>query len=277
MKVSRRFVIIGAILAVCVIILIFVGQWVGWQTGFGPQTTEPKQHAKTLWDWMQLLIIPAVLAVGGYLFNIANTRTEQRIVAQRYENDQRIALDKQREDLLQIYLDRMSELLLDRNIRASMPDAEVRNVARARTITLLFQLDARRIGYVFEFLRESGLMFTTPYSDVVSLNEANLRKINFSQANLREVNLSGAFLDNANLSNAHLMRANFSYANLSNAHLNEANLSGAFLHGADLRKADLSGATLRKADLRGAEITQEQLSKVKSLEGATMPDGSIHP
>lgn len=81
-----------------------------------------------MWDWLQLLIIPLVLALAALAFNQANTRTERQI-----------ALDKQRGDLLQAYLDRMAELLLDKGLRTSPPDAEVRNVARVQTITILTQ------------------------------------------------------------------------------------------------------------------------------------------
>jgi uncharacterized protein YjbI with pentapeptide repeats len=55
--------------------------------------------------------------------------------------------------------------------------------------------------------------------------------------------------------------------------LSEADLSGANLSGADLSGADLSGA-----DLSGAQgVTEEELEEqAKTLEGATMPKGSIH-
>jgi uncharacterized protein YjbI with pentapeptide repeats len=53
-----------------------------------------------------------------------------------------------------------------------------------------------------------------------------------------------------------------------------ANLSRADLLGADLLGADLSGANLKDAK----NITTEELEmQAKSLKGATMPDGSIHP
>jgi Pentapeptide repeats (8 copies) len=211
---------------------------------------------KTLWDWLQLLIIPLVLAVAALLFNLATTR-----------NEQKIALDKQREDLLQTYIDRMSELLLKEQLRSSAPDAEVRNVARVRTTTILFQLDARRIEFVFAFLRESGLMSATSNDSVVSLSQANLRKLNLSGANLYQTNFSEAILFRADLRDANLIEAN-----LSKTILRKANLSEAILRGADLSEADLS-----LADLSGAEVTTEQLDKAKSLQGATMPDGSIHP
>src|SRR6266487_5615358 len=65
----------------------------------------PGLRGKTLWDWLQLLIIPLALAVIALLFNLANSRTERQIAKDRYKQDQQIALDKQREDLLQTYLD----------------------------------------------------------------------------------------------------------------------------------------------------------------------------
>ncbi len=93
---------------------------------------------KTLWDWLQLLIIPLVLAIIALLFNLANSHTERQIAKQRYEQDQQIALDKQREDLLQGYLDCLADLMLEKQLRSSAVDAEVRNIARVRTITILF-------------------------------------------------------------------------------------------------------------------------------------------
>src|SRR5260370_20257398 len=51
-------------------------------------------HGKTLYDWLQLLIIPAVLAIGGYLFNYTTSR-----------NEQAIASDNQREAAMKEYFD----------------------------------------------------------------------------------------------------------------------------------------------------------------------------
>src|SRR5579859_5248809 len=212
-KRHRVAIIVTAIILLITAIFIFAAYWFHWPwTGF---------FKKTLWDWLQLLIVPLVLAIIALVFQLANSRTErqlakqryeqdQQIAKQRYEQDQKIALDKQREDLLQAYLDRMSELLLKEKLRSSEVDKEVRNVARVRTITILFQLDARRIGLVFAFLSEAGLMSTTSNDTIVSLSQADLRKINFSEANL-----SGADLSEADLSGADLSEANLSKTDLS--------------------------------------------------------------
>jgi uncharacterized protein YjbI with pentapeptide repeats len=44
----------------------------------------------------------------------------------------------------------------------------------------------------------------------------------------------------------------------------------------DLSGVKLSGTNLQGADLTDANVTEEQLAICKSLEGATMPDGSKH-
>jgi len=67
---------------------------------------------KTLWDWLQLLILPAVLALGGYLFNYTTSKNEQKSTQLRDQTERDIALDNQCEAALQTYIDKMSELLL---------------------------------------------------------------------------------------------------------------------------------------------------------------------
>jgi hypothetical protein len=73
-----------------------------------------------------LLIIPVVLAAGGLWFNRQERRAQNDIETRRQESaqalareeresDRKIAEDRTREDTLQRYLDRMSELVLDKN------------------------------------------------------------------------------------------------------------------------------------------------------------------
>ena len=272
MRVGRRhwWILGGVCLLLCIgfILAAYRFNWPG--TGF---------LRKTVWDWLQLLIVPLALAVVALLFQLANARTERQIVKQRYEQDQQIALDKQREDLLQAYLDRMSDLLLEKNLRTS-PTEEVRNVAQVRTMTVLCQLDARRAGYVFAFLHQASLMSAQSNDNIVSLRDTDLSSVNWSGADLSRANLSfadlgeadlrgadlretvlyGADLHCADLSKADLNGANLLYANLSGAVLNGAILNGADLRGSILYDADLSGAILNGADLNGAILDKTVLS-----------------
>ena len=270
-------------------------------------------HGKTLYDWLQLLIIPAVLAVGGYLFNYTTGRNERQANEQRAQTERDIALDNQREAALQAYIDSMSELLLEKNLRKSSDDDEVRKIARVRTLTVLPRLDANRKRSVLQFLIESVLIDV--YDPIINLGGADLSEVNLSETHLGRASLFGVDLSRSNLfgvnlSEANLSRSNLNGANLCIANLDGANLCGANLCGADLREAflvkadlrarlrganlsrthlneanlsranlieaNLSGANLGGADLSEAMVSTVQLNQVKSLKGATMPDGTKH-
>lgn len=101
--------------------------------------------AKTFWDWLQLLIIPVVLAVGRFWLNQIQKSREDKITEQKAEIERKaekqrdqterdIAADNQREVALQAYIDSISELLLHEKLRESGEDDEVRKIARVRDI-----------------------------------------------------------------------------------------------------------------------------------------------
>ena len=116
--------------------------------------------------------------------------------------------------------------------------------------------------------------------------EAHLAGVNLQGADLRGAvflgaDLSGADLSGANLSGANLFGANLSGASLRGANLRDANLAHADLSSANLRETMLVDARIGQADLSGADLLEAkvrtwQLTQVKSLEGAIMPDGSVH-
>jgi hypothetical protein len=293
--------------------------WASW-TGFGAYTTakidpvsgEVKEitlQTRTLWDWLELLIIPVVLAGGALLFNRAERKNELKLAEERTRSDRAIAADYMQEDLLQDYIDHMTELLLDKGLRTSAPDDEIRDIVRTRSLTALRILDPARKGLLIRFLGEASLIDKKDF--IVDLSQADLRWANLCEAslpglclgsvNLSESNLSGADLNGTELRKSDLIRANLggsdltradlraadlseadlSGANLTKANLVNANLREANLAGADLNSADLTGANLREADLGGAtllsaKVTPDQLAQAKSLQGATLPDGSSH-
>jgi uncharacterized protein YjbI with pentapeptide repeats len=256
--------IFGIIVAVAgVLTLVIVGYKMDWMR-FITQYSLP---AKTSWDWIQVLLLPAVLTLATLLFIRAERTNRQKVTQLRNQNERVIAIDNQCETALQAYLNRMSELLLEeKNSRVSAPDTEIWNVARALTLTLLRRLDAGRKGSVLQFLYESGLINKNAGKSILDLNGADLSEADLSGAKLSCVILSGALLVEADLSEAHLMEANLNVAILSGADLSGANLSGAtltwaILTGANLSGADLSGANLSGANLTGANLSGANLSK----------------
>jgi len=223
---------------------------------------------KTLWDWLGVVLVPIMIAI----FTIAISILQIEINQQQHDSDQNIALDQQRETTLRTYMDDIKDLLLNRGLRVSKPEDEVRVVARAETLSVLRQLDGERKGIAIKFLSEARLITSEGKDVIIDLFGAEL-----SGAHLNGTYLLGVDLSNANLSGANLSAAFPSGAHFGPSFLDITNLSGANLSEANLSNADLSGADLSGADLSNAQVTRQQLATAASLQGATMPDGSIHP
>jgi uncharacterized protein YjbI with pentapeptide repeats len=294
-KTRKPLVIVGIIaFTVGALALIFAGYWFGWGwTGFNEHIGRQVQQyepAKTLWDWLQLLgvlAIPAVVGLGIVWVTRKQGQASDAASKQRNETELQIAIDNQHEAALQAYIDRISELLIYDGLRESPEDAEVRRIARARTLTILHGLDMVRKGSVFRFLYESGLLEKDKC--VIDLGGANLRETllldaYLVEADLRGVDLRGADLRGTDLRKACLRGADLRAANLGRANLSEADLGRADLGGANLREAylgraylgeaylgeaDLSGADLREADLSEADLGRANL-RAANLTGASL-------
>jgi hypothetical protein len=249
-------------------------RWSRW-TGF---------RGRTVWDWLQMLVVPLMLVAVGFWF------TTQQEVRQQQIEDQR-----SQDTALQAYFDGMTNLLIDEQgtqLRKLEPDTEVQRLIQARTETLFAILDKDREVSVVLFLARSDVI---PKGDPlvslagIDLSFIDLREIDLSETSLAASNLAHAILTNANLSNSDLRNADLSEANLSRADLSKADLGNADLGDADLGDANLSEANLSDAKLSDADLTdanltdadltdakgwtREQLTAARSLERATMPDG----
>lgn len=83
--------------------------WAEW-TGFGAYTNPKGEYvrAKTLWDWMDLLIVPIALAIGAWFLNKSEKNRELIVERQRAELEREIETDRQRQGLLESYLDNVN-------------------------------------------------------------------------------------------------------------------------------------------------------------------------
>jgi len=241
--------------------------WWGW-TGFGK---------KTLWDWLQLLVVPAVLVLGGLLLTQAVTQAQ---------NERQRAVEEQRaqDAALQAYLDEMGRMLIDEDLLGSEEGDNLRTLARAHTLTVLERLDGEHKGRVLQFLSESGLI--SKGDPVVALEKANLTEVSWVNASLKDTDLKGAVMDYAYLPDADLRRSDLRQpspvpesfttssgedprdviddslrTDLSGADLRGANLRGALLDGTILTDADLSRYGPQPADLSNAELQRATLGR----------------
>jgi uncharacterized protein YjbI with pentapeptide repeats len=251
--------------------LIRKGYLVDW-TGFKDFTPPNPDYvqAKTLWDWMDLLLIPFILALAAYVLNRSERQAERERAEETAKLERKIATDRQQELALQTYLDKMTDLLLREKLRTSMNN-EARNMATIRTITLLRGLDANRRKFVLLFLKGSGLINLNP---IIDLQGADLSDIDTESADLSAAKLSGVNLDRSNLSKANLERADLSNTQLVAAQLNGAHLNRASLLGANIHRGSLQEAQLREANLKGINLSSADLSGANLL-GAMLNDADF--
>src|SRR5215208_336721 len=146
----RGTALIAALTLVGIVVVILYGYlakpgWVG-------------VSGKKFWDYLELLIVPAALAIGVALLNWAQRQRERQ--AEDAQQELQLAVEDQRaqDEALQAYLDQMGQLLLDKDrpLRQSAENSEVRTLARARTLTVLARLKGKRKNAVMQFLYESG-------------------------------------------------------------------------------------------------------------------------
>src|SRR5215208_7511864 len=70
------------------------------------------RYSITLWDWIKLLIVPAVIAGGGLWFNRQQRERELETARAQREQELEIAERRTQDEALQTYLDQMSDMLI---------------------------------------------------------------------------------------------------------------------------------------------------------------------
>jgi uncharacterized protein YjbI with pentapeptide repeats len=257
---------------------------------------------KTLWDLLQLLIVPLALTAIGFWFTVEQEARQRAVEDRRAQVQREIEAERAEQATLQAYLDQMGTLMLDRNLRAADENSDVRRLARARTLVVLDALGPTRQERLLRFLKEAELIRAKPPDEqpVIPLKYASLENIELPHrillrgADLQQADLSGANLAHIDLRDAYLAGAHFEGADLEGAFLEGADLSGTFMEGADLSDADLAdvdlsnaedlwkkgtdmwerGAGLSNADLSGANLSGANLSGAK-LSGANLSGANL--
>lgn len=242
-------------------------------TGFGEypiiENVAPK---KKLWDWMDLLIVPILIAITvwwlGWLDN---------------QNQIKIDNEKAQRESLNEFFKTISFYLLDKNLRNSKIESEIRSLARSRTIEFISRADSKRKGAILQFLFESALINSDP---VINLNGVRFDNSDFKFLSLKGVKLAGIYFKNCDFSNSNFFDSNFaasdfSGSNFSLAKFDNCNIAGAKftfakMRGIELRNTDLSqtfidGVDFHNADLSKSIMKKEQLEKLKNKEFKIAP------
>jgi uncharacterized protein YjbI with pentapeptide repeats len=226
---------------------------------------------RSLWDWLQLLLIPVILVAGFGWLSFQQAQLNLQLNRQQQDTALQVTDAQQQTTILSNYEAHISDMMLHDGLRTSQPNSTVALVAEVDTATALRQLEPAGKGNLLRFLYETTLINNDTH--VIGLSELDAHNANLVNIDLRDTYLFGLDMHGSDMQGINLSFATLNYVSLVNS-----NLAGANLQGCDMRNTDLTGANLSGANLKDAtELTDAQLAKARSLTGATLPDGSLHP
>jgi uncharacterized protein YjbI with pentapeptide repeats len=283
------------------IILIIIGILIGYRypsIGFSNYITPSGdfQRGKTLWDWIQLLVIPIILAVLAYY--LSSSQKDREIAITQIEK---------RETALQNYFDYMTRVLIEQDYSDEELFEGASRLIRARTLSTLDMVDGKQKGYLLRFLIEAELLDKDqPYLnmrranlsglvlepglysnfklDVVNLDNAvlawchfqdvQMNSISMMNADLEKTELISAGLDYILLNHSDLYQANLSKARMIKANLQDAILENAQLNETIINRANFRGANMSRIEAKGADFSSSDLS-FTNLKKANLEDANL--
>jgi uncharacterized protein YjbI with pentapeptide repeats len=226
---------------------------------------------KTLWDWLQLLLVPIILLAGILWLSILQNQDNQQLMQQQRDIATRIAAQQQQNTLLANYETQITDMMLHDNLLKAQTISPASQVAQVRTLAVFRQLNPDSKALLLRFLYDTNLINN-------DFHIISMRGVDVTNAHLASLDLRDTYLSGADLHGSDMRGINLSFATLVFTDLSGSNLHGADLHATDLHNVDLTGADLSNANLKDTVgLTNDQLAKAKSLAGAIMPDGSTHP
>jgi len=208
---NRRLTGKEAIFGIAIVVVVAILLYVSWRIlnyyiAPGDDPTQRKDFVQAF-----AVIVGGLAAFGTLLIGWRNLRHQQRALLVNQRNTQEVENTRAQSSALQSYFEQMGDLLLDKDLRGSREDSEVRILAQAQTHTVLPTLNSERKGSVLIFLYKSNLLNAS--KPIVNLGGAALNGANLQGAYLQE----GAYLQGAYLQEANLYRAKVTKERLDTA------------------------------------------------------------
>ncbi|MBD2308628.1 pentapeptide repeat-containing protein [Chroococcidiopsis sp. FACHB-1243] len=232
---------------------------------------------KQLWDWMQLLILPILVATGSFLIgNQVDRREAKQTDLRKQQEILRLYFDQMKtytdrpyvRSLLRklteirgeiVFTDRQLEEIEKIQINAN-PDLQT---VKSLTYTILKELDSERKSQVFRYLYDIGLIrLEIPSTGNKKIGEKEVKCTRPSRTvGNKYVFESAIQLENANFEGVDLSKRNLTKANFCKMRLNQANLSES-----NLTLANINGADLTRVNLDWAKFTDIEFDYVGDID-----------
>jgi len=292
-RIFKQFLVIMIIvISVVILLLVFKTTLIN-GTGFFSVITnnvDVIHEGKTLWDWLDLLLIPIALAIFAYFSSKEIKKIELMV-----------SIERTRDISLQSYIEKVTDYLSQGSLKImdtskneinnevednlTHNDAqqqakaiEIRRLVTLLTKTTLKMLDGERKGLVIQFLYDAKLITISNIENkpIISLKGADLSTIDFSSELVRISNkLKKDFqheeFHDIDLSETNLSRANFYGVHFHNSNFNFANCVNANFQNAFIKSSSFLNAILDKADFSNSAFIDSKF--VEIMDPPYSPDG----
>ncbi|MBK8989903.1 MAG: pentapeptide repeat-containing protein [Chloroflexi bacterium] len=272
--VSKRLVI--ALITVTILVsFVYIGSQFGWSwVGLGEfkliksSTNEEVvfyRPPKTLWDFLEAAILPALAALVIYTLDHNDKKAKQRI-----------ADEERKQAALTGFIDRVSDLILNQsNIQERGEDNthnnHVHEMIHARLLEVVKGLDGSRKAQLFEFLQGLELILLKANldkndDDSKDENDSGLQEqprrfpdslldgVDFSGVELKNTKLARMELSGVRMKSAHLVNVDFSNCILRSVDFDETVMEAGYFKDSDLENLSCQNATFNWVNMNKAVL-----------------------
>jgi uncharacterized protein YjbI with pentapeptide repeats len=233
---------------------------------------------KSFWDWLQLLIVPLMLALGAFYLNSAADF-----------RDYQIAQERKQQEILTDYFSKMQGLIVETKKSKETPGSkesnseerlllEFRPTAQALTLSVLEQLDGKRKGKVITYLAESQLITAdnnepSPQPEI-ELDGANLKGMVLNDVDqvVKNGNKLRVIIKKSDMTDSRFERIGL----FANSDLTGSNFSNSILTSVDFTNANMPQAKFIKGKINNVNFTDTKL-KETIFDGVKLENIVVSP
>ncbi|MCA9941861.1 MAG: pentapeptide repeat-containing protein [Ardenticatenaceae bacterium] len=221
------------------------------------------QPPKTVWDILEVIILPAVVALVIFHLDKRDKNVKQQI-----------ANEERRQIALTGFIDRVSDLVLNhfegQRLEENRNAKQIYNMLRAWLTEIVKDLDGVRKGQLVQLLHGFELLSSMQYEENDNENnelKAILDGVDFSgvilkSAKLEEIDLLNASMEDADLKDVELRNSQFKNTNLSRANLNNVNLTDSCLNSVFFENSTFENVQLNNALIEVVNFSNTHFTKV---------------
>jgi uncharacterized protein YjbI with pentapeptide repeats len=211
--------------------------------------TEFFEPPKTIWDLLDLLIVPLALAAGAAYLDLSNKKRqfaieEERLKDARYRN----------------YLSSMEKLILEHGLLEQNPESSCQYLAQAYTRDVIKEINGMRIGELLDFLESYRLDLIDPERPQISLRGLRFKKAIMSFRNIRRVNLAEVILHRSEWNKCTCDEIYAPYAKFFRATIHKANFNNCNFENVEFKYSDLRDTIFDSCKLNGADFFRTNLT-----------------